>query len=61
VTARSDDMAGKKKKPITFTVMMPTADGWKQWEQGNDEELQAWREKIRRDVSKVLSEMCRRK
>lgn len=53
-------MAGKKKKPITFTVMLPTSDGWKQWEQGNDEELQAYREKIKRDVSTVLSQMCGR-
>lgn len=53
-------MAGKKKKPITFTVMMPTSDGWKQWEQGNDDELQAYREKIKRDVSTVLSQMCGR-
>lgn len=49
-----------KKKPMTFTVMMPTADGWKQWEQGNDDELNAYREKIKRDVSTELSQMCGR-
>lgn len=50
-------MAGKKKKPITFSVMFPTADGYKPIDQISEEELQAYREKIKRDVSTVLSQM----
>lgn len=54
-------MANRKRKPITFTVMMPTADGYKPINQISDEELNAYREKIKRDVSTVLSQMCGRK
>lgn len=53
-------MASRKKKPITSIIMFPTADGYKPIEQISEEELNAYREKIRRDVSTVLSQMCGR-
>ena len=53
-------MAGKKKKPITSIIMFPTADGYKPIDEISEEELNAYREKIKRDVSTVLSQMCRR-
>jgi hypothetical protein len=53
-------MAGRKRKPITSIIMFPTADGYKPIEQVSEEELNAYREKIKRDVSTVLSQMCGR-
>jgi hypothetical protein len=53
-------MAGRKKKPITSIIMFPTADGYKPIEQVSEEELNAYRERVKRDVSRVLSQMCRR-
>lgn len=50
----------KKRKPMTSIIMFPTADGYKPIEQVSDEELNAYRERVRRDVSAVLSQMCRR-
>jgi hypothetical protein len=54
---RSDSMANRKRKPITSIIMFPTADGYKPIEQISEEELNAYRKKIRRDVSTVLSQM----
>lgn len=53
-------MASRKKKPITSIIMFLTADGYKPIEQISEEELNAYREKIKRDVSTVLSQMCGR-
>lgn len=53
-------MAGRKRKPMTFSIMFPTADGYKPIEQVSEEELNAYRERVKRDVSAVLSQMCRR-
>jgi len=53
-------MAGRKRKPITFSIMFPTADGYKPINQVSEEELNAYREKVKRDVSTVLSQMCGR-
>ena len=53
-------MANRKRKPMTFSIMFPTADGYKPIDQISEEELNAYREKIRRNVSTVLSQMCRR-
>jgi hypothetical protein len=55
---RSDSMANRKRKPITSIIMFPTADGYKPIEQVSEEELQVWREKIRRDVRTVMSQIC---
>jgi hypothetical protein len=55
---RSDSMANRKRKPITSIIMFSTADGYKPIEQVSEEELQVWREKIRRDVSTVMSQIC---
>lgn len=56
---RSDTVA-KKRKPITSIIMFPTADGYKPIDEISEEELNAYREKIKRDVSTVLSQMCGR-
>lgn len=50
-------MANRKRKPITSITMFPTADGYKPIDEISEEELNAYREKIRRDVSTVLSQM----
>lgn len=50
-------MASRKKKPITSIIMFPTADGYKPINQVSDEELNAYRERVKRDVSTVLSQM----
>lgn len=53
-------MAGKKKKPITFTVMLPTADGYKPYEQVSDEAKKEYWDNKLPDVSTALSLMCGR-
>lgn len=53
-------MASRKKKPITSIIMFPTADGYKPIEQISEEELNAYRERVKRDVSTVLSQICGR-
>lgn len=53
-------MASRKRKPITSIIMFPTADGYKPINQVSEEELNAYRERVKRDVSAVLSQMCRR-
>lgn len=50
----------KKRKPMTSIIMFPTADGYKPIEQISEEELNTYRERVKRDVSTVLSQMCRR-
>lgn len=53
-------MANRKRKPITSIIMFPTADGCKPIDEISEEELNAYRERVKRDVSAVLSQMCRR-
>lgn len=53
-------MANRKKKPITSIIMFPTADGYKPINQVSEEELNAYRERVRRDVSTALSQICGR-
>jgi hypothetical protein len=54
-------MANRKKKPRTSLIMFPTADGYMPIEQVSEEELNAYWERVKRDVSRVLSQMCGRK